>query len=148
MRLLSSMALLSLMLKLPMANLSKAKGTRAETKVVNYLNDHGLQARRKSLKGSKDEGDIEVIAEGFEPVTLEIKAGKMTSNPSRSQLNEWLKQAEVEAKNSGTKCYLVVVRYKRKIEDAEVYRSYKLYESISMMHLDTFADTMKKFGSF
>ena len=41
-------------------NKSKQKGTRAETKVVRYLEDHGIKARRKALAGSKDEGDIEI----------------------------------------------------------------------------------------
>lgn len=105
-----------------MANPSKAKGTRAETSVVRFLRERGWEARRKALAGSNDVGDIECRAPGMDGwLSLEVKAGKQTANPSRSQIDEWLRQAMVEAENSGTDCYLVVVRYRRGLKDADVY---------------------------
>lgn len=123
-----------------MANKNKAKGTRAETRVVNYLNDHGLKASRKVLKGNKDEGDVDVVLSNGVHITIEVKAGKQTANPSRAQLNEWINQCKVEGSNSNTVCYLVIVRYQRRIEDAEVYltSSNYMHEEYRMTHLDTF----------
>jgi Holliday junction resolvase-like predicted endonuclease len=109
-----------------MANKSKAKGTRAETAVARYLVAHGWEAKRKALSGSKDCGDLAVLAPtGLNWMTIEVKAGKQTANPSRSQIDEWLRQAWVEAQNSGEKlAILVIVRYRRQLKDADVYIQY------------------------
>lgn len=109
-----------------MANPSKAKGTRAETAVVRFLAAHGWSAKRKALTGSKDHGDIEALApKGLAPVTIEVKAGKQTANPSRSQIDDWLMQSWIEAINSGEKlAVLVIVRYRRQLKDADVYIQY------------------------
>ncbi len=117
-----------------MGNPSKAKGTRAESKVVKFLNGYGIKAKRKALAGSKDEGDV--LLDELN-ITLEIKAGKQTANPSRSQLETWLEQAEVEAVNSGTVCFLCVVRYNRLLKDADVYIRDKGFTR--HMYLDEFA---------
>lgn len=105
-----------------MANPSKQKGTRAETKVVRYLKEHGFTARRQALAGSDDMGDIEAYApETTTKMIIEVKAGKQTAAPSRSQIEEWCKQAKVEAKNAGGHPVLVIVRYQRQLKDADVY---------------------------
>lgn len=105
-----------------MSNPSKQKGTRAETKVVNYLKLRGIKAERKALKGNKDEGDIQVHNDdGSNWITLEVKTGKQTANYNRKQLKEWLEQATIEGLNCEQVCLLVIVRYGRKIEDAEVW---------------------------
>lgn len=105
-----------------MANPNKAKGTRAETAVVRFLNEYdGVHAQRRALSGSNDCGDVEVTTARGLHVVLEVKTGKQTANPSRTQLEEWLRQARVESENSGLPCYLVVVRYRRKLCDADVY---------------------------
>lgn len=104
-----------------MANASKAKGTRAETAVVRYLNDKGIQAERRALHGNADQGDVKAIAASGREWTLEIKAGKQTANPSRADLEEWLRQARAEGINAGCLAALVVVRYRRKLDDADVY---------------------------
>lgn len=112
-----------------MSNPNKQKGTRAETRVVNYLTAHGLKAERKALKGNKDEGDIQVyldpkiFPDGYDKITFEVKTGKQTSNYNRKQLDEWRRQARVESINCKQSCLLVIVRYGRKIEDAEVWMS-------------------------
>ena len=110
-----------------MANPSKQKGTRAETRVVRYLESCGFTARRQALAGSDDHGDIEAYAPGFEDckMIIEIKTGKQTANPSRSQIIEWCRQAKVEAENEGTEdAVLIVVRYNRRLEDADVWIPY------------------------
>ena len=119
-----------------MANKNKAKGTRGETKVVNFLKSRGYPAYRKALTGAQDEGDVAI--EGKNTV-IEVKSGKQTYNPSRGQLEEWLRQAWVERNNACKKdterkdfaghcddpaAILIVVRHNRKIEDADVWRQY------------------------
>lgn len=104
-----------------MANPSKAKGTRAETKVVRYLVDHGIHAERKALAGSTDKGDLRMLLKDGTEVTLEVKAGKQTSNYSRSMMSEWREQTLVESINSGCPAMLVIVRYRRAFADTEVW---------------------------
>lgn len=104
-----------------MGNPNKAKGTRAETEVVRYLQAHGIEARREVLHGNKDHGDIHLEKSG-EKFIAEVKTGKQTYNYSRSQLLEWLRQTEEEAINAGTtNGVLVIKRYQRMIDDAEVW---------------------------
>lgn len=126
-----------------MANPSKQKGTRAETAVVRFMQAAGWQAERKALSGSEDHGDIKCRGpHTADWLTVEVKAGKQTANPNRSQLEEWLRQARVEAKNSNsTTAILCVVRYRRKIKDADVYLQYcdgDGYFTRSHMYLDEF----------
>lgn len=128
-----------------MANKNKAKGTRAETAVVKFLKDSGISAQRRALTGSKDCGDIEVHTKGYDFI-MEIKAGKQTSNPSRTQLEEWLRQAKVESENSKMECYLCVVRYCRQIKDADVYLQYQNGKETvrEHMYLDEFVRLYKE----
>lgn len=104
-----------------MTNTSKKKGTAAETKVVKYIQEQGLFAERLALHGSKDEGDIRLVLESGIEFRLEVKAGKQTHNPSRAQLEEWIKQTIAEGKNSKMPCVLVVARYGRAVKDYDVY---------------------------
>ena len=124
-----------------MANKNKAKGTRAESRVVKYLESHGIKARRKALSGSKDEGDVELPELNC---CLEVKTGKMTANYSRSQLEEWFEQTSIEEKNSGQPCYLVIVRYRRKIEDAEVWYPCWTGDKAIFQYLNDWCEQIKK----
>ena len=104
-----------------MSNPSKAKGTRAETKVKRYFNDHGLRCERKALAGSDDEGDLRLYLDDGTEVAIEVKAGRQTGNYNRTALNEWKGQTLKESINSGCPSMLVIVRYRRAFEDAEVW---------------------------
>lgn len=86
-----------------MTNASKAKGTAAETAVVNYLKDEHnyLYVERRSLSGANDRGDIA----GIPGVVIEVKAEKSL------KLSEWLKEAEVERINDNAN--VAVVWHKR-----------------------------------
>jgi Holliday junction resolvase len=110
-----------------MANLSKKKGTNAESKVVRYLEDHGFVARRLALAGSNDPGDIEAYApDSMDKIIIEVKAGKQTAAPNRTQIEEWCRQTKIEAKNSNAEHgVLVVVRFHRNLKDADVYIPYE-----------------------
>lgn len=101
-------------------NKSKAKGTTAETRVVKYLASFGIEAKRKALTGSEDQGDIDAKT-NIGDVILEVKAGKQTSNPNRSQLKEWMLQTARESRNAHHPGFLVVVRYNRALKDADVW---------------------------
>ena len=100
-------------------NRSKAKGTRAETAVVQYLADHGVVASRLPLSGSSDIGDVAVPSVG---AVLEVKAGKMTINPTRNQLEEWMRQLRAEKATGGWRhAWLIVARYRRSKDDWECW---------------------------
>lgn len=131
-----------------MSNPSKAKGTRAETKVRRYFNDHGLRCERKALAGSDDEGDLRLyLPDGLE-VAVEVKAGKQTGNYNRSLFNEWKRQTLTESINSECPAILVIVRYRRAFDDAEVWvpRVVKRSEDIrlawTMTYIDDFVSTI------
>lgn len=131
-----------------MSNPSKKKGTAGETKVVKFLNAHGIPAERKALAGDKDKGDLRAVFHDGTEVTIEVKSGMQTASPSRSLICLWLKQAMDEGKHAGTKaCALVVVRYRHKLSDAEVWIPTE--HGRMMMYLDEFVritDAEKIFG--
>lgn len=101
-----------------MSNASKAKGTRAESAVVRYLESRGIHAERRALHGAKDPGDI--LVEGH--IVLEVKAGKQTVGYGRTLKEQWLNQTRVETANASLNSgYLIIVRYHYPIKDAEVW---------------------------
>lgn len=122
-----------------MANRCKAKGTRAETEVVNFLAQYGIKAERIALAGSNDKGDIKVISSNYgKPLIFEVKAGKQTASPSRSDMKDWLGQTITEGKNSRSDAMLIVRRYKRNIADAEVWHPTK--HKLTFMYLDEWCE--------
>lgn len=69
---------------------ARAKGTAAETAVVNYLRANGFpHAERRALAGSADRGDIAGIA-GW---AIEVKSG------ARLDIPGWLRETAKEADN-------------------------------------------------
>ena len=124
---------------------SKAKGTRAESAVVKFLQSHGIEAERKALSGSLDRGDVKVVTPeiwGDTNIALEVKAGKQTANFNRSQFENWWMQAMVEADNCGDDPALCIVRYNRSLKDADVYVLH--HGMIAHMYLDQFVDYIGK----
>ena len=80
---------------------NKAKGTSAETAVVNYLNEHGFAAaERRALAGAFDKGDIA----GIRAVCIEVKAAKTYSIPA------WLRETFIEKKNAKAEVAFLVVK--------------------------------------
>lgn len=61
-----------------MPNRNKAKGTAAETAVVNWLRESCgfLDARRNTLGGRFDPGDVEPVPAATPPVIISVKDGK------------------------------------------------------------------------
>lgn len=103
-----------------------------------------MKASRRPLTGSKDEGDVLVNLDNGDSLTIEVKAGKQTANPNRTQLEEWWRQAKVEGKNSGMPYALCVVRYRRKLEDADVY--FLWCQKKAHMYLDEYCRFLKTMG--
>lgn len=131
-----------------MVNKPKAKGTAAETRVVNFLLVAGVEARRLVLKGTHDEGDIYVVNNniGSGDRILEVKAGKQTISVSRAQLDEWIEEANNEGLNAGgLLAYLVIAKHGSSVKDYLVYKmvgSRPWSARREFMYLDEFARFM------
>ena len=102
-----------------MPNSNKAKGTRWESAVRDYLNSSGQDAHRIAQAGD-DEGDVHL--NGL--FTLQCKDWGKTDYPA------WVRDAEKQAAASGMK-YSAVVRKSRRLSVGEAH---------VVMTLDQFAD--------
>lgn len=128
-----------------MSNPSKQKGTAAETKVARYLQEHGIDAERRALSGSSDKGDILVRYPAGGGRIIEVKTGQQTANPSRTQIEEWLDQTHKEMMNAGLYAAdLVLVRYRRSIEDADVYTINAVTNRRLHSWLDEYVEHLKR----
>lgn len=79
----------------------RAKGTAAETAVVNYLKANGFpDADRSPLRGTLDKGDVT----GIKSVVIEIKNHKVYAIPA------WIRELEVEISNAQARTGFVVVK--------------------------------------
>lgn len=130
-----------------MANKSKAIGTTAETRIVNYLKEHGFEAERRALKGCKDVGDI-IIRDGEwknREYILEVKAGKQTIDPNRKLFEKWMDQTWTEWRNSeADRAILVVAKFGRSVKDYEVYIPFAFdFNNHEHMYLDQFIEWLK-----
>lgn len=90
-----------------MVNRPKEKGTSFETSLLPALRLYYPGAERRALQGKHDKGDFILPGAKY---ALEAK------NCKEMKLSEWLKEAEVEAKNLGVP-YGVVVHKKRGTTD-------------------------------
>jgi hypothetical protein len=110
-----------------MVNPSKARGTRFESQVCEYLRTHGYPlVERRALRGNKDCGDIA----GVFGWVLECKAAK------KFELAEWVKEAESELGNAlGTPWWAVIIKRPRK----------PIHKAYVVMDLEEFAE--QRFGS-
>lgn len=85
-----------------MVNKAKAKGTAGETALVRFCLSLGIPAKRKTLTGSMDEGDVDI---GMPPkLAVEVKNCRTYNFP------KWVDEATVEAENSGLPCIVVAKR--------------------------------------
>jgi hypothetical protein len=88
-----------------MSNPSKAKGTRFESEVVEYLVRHGFPAaERRALHGNTDKGDVAGMADW----TLELKS------EARLNLAGYMAEVQAEAANTGTPWYAAIVKRRGK----------------------------------
>ena len=88
-------------------NRSKAKGTTHETNAVKWLRENGFpEARRETLHGSKDVGDIGGVSWRGIPIVIEVK------NCREKRHAQWLKEAEAEMVNAGAPIAFVITHTK------------------------------------
>lgn len=91
--------------------MSRAKqiGTAAESIVVAVAKRNGFpHAKRVTLSGSKDQGDIH-LGDGI-PVILEVKGGKQTDKLTPGKVTKWLAETECERVNAGAEVGLLVTQ--------------------------------------
>ena len=69
----------------------RAKGTRWESKIRDYLADQGIEVHRQPAHGVNDKGDLHIGTD----VIVEAK------DQARHSLSEWLDEAVREAANAG-----------------------------------------------
>lgn len=75
-----------------MSSYNKAKGTRWESDIEEYINQSGLRARRLPRTGAKDIGDVAVEL-GKTVLVVEAK------NRKSADMAQWLREADQEAAN-------------------------------------------------
>lgn len=91
----------------------KAKGTRFETAVRDYLREHGLPAYRPAQEGFRDVGDIH----GVSPFVVQCKDWRDVTGA----LREGVTGAQVQAANAGEEFGVAVIKRARKpVGDAYV----------------------------
>ncbi len=71
---------------------AKAKGTAAETGLVNWLTAQGIPAKREVLHGNADQGDVWIWGG---QVVIEVKSRR--TRPSDEELARMFAEAETEA---------------------------------------------------
>jgi hypothetical protein len=122
-----------------MVNPSKAKGTAAETRVVNFLLAAGVEARRVVMKGTKDQGDIHFFGARIHGM-FEVKAGKQTQRVSRQQKADWLAETMIEGRHADLVPYLVIAKHGSSVKDYEVWSA----SGVVFNYLDDFVDWIKE----
>ena len=107
-----------------MSNPSKAKGTRWESQVRNYLKERGIPAYRPAQTGFKDSGDIH----GVSPFIIQAKDWR----DIRAALNEGVTGAVKQAANAGEDFGVAVIKRARKpVEDG--YAVMRLQDWVSVL---------------
>lgn len=106
---------------------SRARGTRWESTIVDYLRGSGVpHAERRALNGAKDRGDIA----GIPGVVIEAKDAKAVT------LAAWLDEANTERANDNAD--LGVVWFKRRGKTSPG-SGYVLLDGATLIHLLTAA---------
>lgn len=91
---------------------ARAKGTRWESAIVDYLRTNGVpHAERRALSGTQDRGDIA----GLPGVVIEAK------NARTADLAGWVDEAEVERNNARAELAVVWHHRRGKASPADGY---------------------------
>jgi Holliday junction resolvase len=91
---------------------SKAKGTAAETAIVEYLAKLGVLAVRNPPQGTKDKGDINILGV---PIAVEVK------NCRTMKLAEWVDESIVERAHANADIGVVWHKRSRKGSPGDWY---------------------------
>jgi hypothetical protein len=93
-------------------NRSRDKGTTWESRVVDYLREHGwIRAERRARRGSRDAGDVA----GVVRLVVECKAEK------RIALSEYLTETEAERLNAGAALGVTWIKRPRRSSAGDGY---------------------------
>ena len=96
-----------------MANAAKAKGSRAERQVADFLISNGIETDRIPAGATLDRGDLWVSHRGFP--TIDVK------DHAQMQLAAWIDRAAEQAENAKRPCGVVWHKRRGKGSPAEWY---------------------------
>lgn len=114
---------------------NKARGTRHETNVVNYLRDNGFpHAERRALAGAEDKGDINAGP----GLVIECKA------QARHSFAEWLDEAVVEGENARADVAAVWAHRRGKGSPADHYVVMTGAQFVKLLRLAGYGDTLEE----
>lgn len=117
-----------------MANRMKSMGTTHETAIVKWLKENGWPwARRRTMKGARDEGDV-CLSERI-PFTIEAKNQRGASE--RSTLVAWVKELEAEVEAVGDMAGAVIVK-RRGTTDVGEYLAVMPVKYLNLLLKDVF----------
>lgn len=105
-----------------MANRSKAKGSKFERKVADYISQRGLKVVRLATAGASDKGDLY----GIPNWVLELKATKALD------LAAARREAQVEAVNAGCD-YYASIHKKRQASIKDAYVEVPLWAFVDLL---------------
>lgn len=124
-----------------MSAAGKAKGTRFETEVTEFLQGNGFDARRLPRMGAKDIGDVSLPLNLYNqhPDAKLVMAIIEAKNVKAMALPEWIAQSEVEADNYAAKygntTVPLVVHKRRGKGVAQSYLTMSLESFVEMVNL-------------
>lgn len=115
-----------------MANPSKAKGTKAETAVVEYLRPRGFpHVERRALSGAVDKGDLMLVG-----LTCEIK--DTASADWSGQLNEAVK----EQSNAGSDYGFLIRKRRGHTDVGKWYFVMTVEQGVSLLRAAGYGDAL------
>lgn len=124
-----------------MSAANKAKGTRFESELADYLQGQGIQAKRLPRTGAKDIGDVAFPVGTYDDPAIIVVEAK---NRRAMDLPTWISESETEAQNYYDKypasgVTLPIVVHKR--------RGKGVHQSYVTMSLDTLVDLLRQVGA-
>ncbi len=107
---------------------AKQAGSRFETLVANYLNEHvDDRIERRTKNGAKDRGDISGLRHMGERVVVECK------NTSKLSLAAWAREADIERGNDDALAGVIAHKRHGKGAAADQWVSMSLGEFVALL---------------
>lgn len=107
---------------------AKKAGTRFESEIVAYLNQHvDDRIERRAKSGSRDRGDVTGLQHMGQRIVVEAK------NHRRMDLSDWVRQAEIERLNDDAGIALVVHKRTGVGDVGEQYVTTTLRDLVSLL---------------